>query len=495
MLIALINPPYKADTYYDSGYCCLHLGLAYIASALEHNGHKVDIYECGLNDISTKEIIKILTDKNYDAIGFTTYYFNIMQVYRIAQKVKKSKQVFTFVGGIFSSMNFQEILERGFIDCCALGEGEETVVDLMECIGNNGDLSAVDGIAYRVDDKTFLTKKRQCIADLDKLSFPKRTYFFKGNITSMIASRGCNGNCSFCGIINYYKQYTTRSIRIRSPRNVVDEMEFLAANYKVNYVYFQDENLFATTLKNQNWIIDFCSEIKKRQLDIKFYAYARADDILNHKHEVALLKDAGLDCVFVGIESFVERQLKLYDKRTLPKTNIELLEFVKEMQLNINVGFILFDPYLTIDEFKCNVENLMLSKFYENCYFSQSPISCLGPLYPMPYTKFYDELIELNMYDDSIFHKYKFIDENIQMLYENLDKWKKMVSLKYTEIDSEYKLVKPRDDNGFKDCLDRLRSLLKMDIEFLNEFAAIDLNSEDKREEIFSKYRVGLEII
>ena len=495
MWIALIVPPNRSDTYYDSGHSCIHLGIGYIASALEKNGHKVDIYECSLQNIDVKSIIRILTSKEYNAIGFTTYYYNIMQVYRISQKIKKYKDIFIFTGGIFSSMNYQDVLKRKSIDCCVLGEGEETVVKLMDCINEKADVNTVDGIAFIKKDKIIITNKRKCLIDLNRLMFPKRSYFFKDRVSSMVASRGCNGNCSFCGINNYYKQYTTRSIRIRSPENVVDEMEQLERESNVNYIFFQDENIFATTLINQNWIRSFCEDIQKRNLQVKFYAYARADDILNHKEDLQLLKSAGLDCVFVGIESFVERQLKLYNKRILPEVNVEVIKLIKDMQLNINIGFILFDPYLTIKEFKCNVEKLLSSKFYENCYFTQSPISCLGPLYPMQYTQFYNELIELKMFDDSIFHKYKFVDPDIEYLYGKLDDWKLKVSIKYAEIDTEYKKINVTDEEGFNTCLSRLRNLLKTDLEFLNEIANIYIYSDEQYKSIFNKYCVRLENI
>lgn len=490
MRIALVNPANQSVAYYDSGHSCVHLGLGYIASALENNGYKVDIFECVLHNIDSKKLIDILIKGDYDAIGFTTYYFNIMQVYRIALKVKKVKNVFVFVGGIFSSMNYNDILQKNYIDCCVLGEGEETVVELMHCVNERGDIHTVDGVAFCEENQIVITNKRNGIENLDKICFPKRVYFFKNVMTSMIASRGCNGNCSFCGITDYYSKYTTRRVRVRTPKNVVDEMEFLKVHNGVEYIYFQDENLFCTNLTYKNWIMDFCDEIKKRQLKIKFYAYARADDLIKYKKEVQDLKEAGLDCLFIGIESFVERQLNLYEKRILPEVNRQAILLSKDLHLNLNIGFILFDPYVTMEEIKTNIQNLIDIKFYENCYFSQTPISCLEPLYPMPNTKFYNTLKEMDMYDDSVFHKYNFADETVQFLYCLIEEWRKVIYNKYIDIDSNFKQIDYFDNERYIKCIAKLRELLKVDIEFLRDIANIDFRQDNQYKDLYSSYCV-----
>lgn len=488
MRVALVNPPSRNDVYYDSGYCCIHLGLGYIASALEKQGHRVDIYECSLRSINSKQIGDILFDIDYDAIGFTTYYFNIMQVYRISMRLKKRKSCFIFAGGIFASMNYEEIMQNPYIDCCVLGEGEESVVELVNKLQNNEKLENLMGIVIRKDSHLLVTEKRTCVQNLDLLEFPKRVYFFKGKISSMIASRGCNGNCSFCGITDYYRNYTTRNIRIRTPQNVVDEMVFINRKYGVQYIYFQDENILSTLYKNPKWVVEFHDEVVKQRLNMSFYAYARADDIMAHKEEVQLLKEAGLNCIFIGIESFVERQLKLYEKRIKPDVNIETLNFVRGLGLNINMGFILFDPFLTIEEFKQNVKCLLEVRFYELCYWGQAPISLLDPLYPMSNTRFRQSLIDAGIYDESIFHKYKFINEDIQYLFEKLQGWRDIVREKYMEIDLCYKGIDFWDFTRSELYMEKLRKLLKVDVEFLDEMVNCCYRDENVWEFIIRKY-------
>ena len=493
MKIALVNPPNRNDVYYDCSYEFIHLGLGYIASALEKKGHDVDIYECGINHIKSEQMGMYLYDLGYEAIGFTTYYYNIMQVYRISMHIKKRKNCFIFVGGIFASMNYKYIMENPYIDCCVLGEGEEVVVELMNRLQEEEEIESLAGIVLKKDGKLLVTKKRDCIHNLDSLEIPKRVFLFKGKIASMIASRGCNGNCSFCGIIDYYKTYATRNIRIRSPQNVINEIEYLVDNFGAQYIYFQDENLLSILYKDPDWIDKFHDEIIERGLKFNFYMYARADDIIKSKEKIKLLIEVGLDCIFIGIESFVERQLQLYEKRIKSEVNIKTLDFVRSEKLKLNMGFILFDPYITIEELKNNIIRLLNVEFYNLCYWGQTPISLLSPLYPMPGTRFEKKLIDSGLYDGSIFHKYRFINDDVQYIYDKLDQWRNVVKKKYIELDLHYKAVIFGDRKEDKICTSKLRTLLRIDIEFLNELINSHFRDENEWMYINKKYekRIG----
>ncbi len=490
MKIALVNPPNLKLQYEDSGYKCVHLGIGYIAAELEKNGFEVDIYECNLYDICFDKLINNLLENDYFMVGITTYYFNIMQTYRILRKVKSNnKNIITFVGGIYASMNYADILKNSFVDFCSIGEGEKNVVELAKCIANGLDIKNVDGIAFKNCGEIEIHKNKTFIDNLDELYFPKRVYYYKNSISSIIASRGCNGNCSFCGIINYYSKFTTRNIRIRTPKNVVDEIEILVRNNNVKYIYFQDENIFVTLLKDEFWIQDFCNEISRRNLHFKFYAYARADNIIENKKELDLLKQAGLDCMFVGIESFTERQLRLYEKRISINTNFEVLQIIRNLDIKINIGFILFDPYLTLEEYKQNIMFLNKSRFYEFAFFSQSPISCLDPMYPMPNTKFYNLISNEKIFDQTVFFKYHFYNTEVESLFYKLTPWKNIVRNKYVEIDKEYEKIPFDDKDKEKDCLDKLRTLLKIDIMYLNSIVEDNkVVSENKCKHLFDYY-------
>lgn len=489
MKVALINPSTITEKYSDSSHLCVHLGIGYIASALEKEGIEVDIFECDLNKISVSRLLDSLFNGRYNAIGITTYYYNIMQTYRIVHKIKKkNKELFVFCGGIYASMNYFKIMQCREIDCCCIGEGEITVPELIRCLENNESIEQVEGIVYRKRDEIVINCQRKCLENIDSLAFPKRSWFFKGTITSMIATRGCNGNCSFCGIINYYKEYGLRHIRIRTPQNVVDEMEWLIEEKNIQYIYFQDENFLTTILIDKKWVENFCAEIFRRGIKVKFFAYGRADDILKHKNEVQMLKQAGLDCMFIGIESFSERQLQLYCKNTTKTTNLEVIKFMQELDLKLVIGFILFDPYLYPEEIETNVRSLLNSKFYSNCFFGQTPISCLTPLYPMPSTSLLEKIHSDNLYDESRTYKYRFESKIIEDYYIFLHNWSKAVFEKYAAIDSEYVTIKYEELEKIENCRKRLGNLLKLDLEFIAASQPINQLQDDELQVLLNKY-------
>jgi len=465
MKIALINPPNKKEQYYDSSHSFSHLGLGYVAASLESSGYEVDYYETYLQGISQKEIIEILIKNEYCAIGFTAYYYNIFEIIRMASKIKKYFNPFIFVGGIYASTNCNDILINSCIDCCVLGEGEVTVINLMESLRKKNDWRDIMGIAYSAPNG-IIASKRGCVDILDNLPFPQRPYILKNKIVSMIASRGCNGNCSFCGIRSYYSEFTTTNIRIRSTKNVVEEIKHLVKNQNIDYIYFQDENFFSIFNIDVTWAHRFCELILRENLEFKFYLYARADDIVNHESILKELKKSGLQCVFVGIESFIDRQLKLFNKRTTREINLQALQILKENSFNFIIGFIPLDPFITMEELFENISTLLSSKFYENSFFGQTPISCLSPLFPMPMTNIYKLLNEKKLYKPEILHKYIFQDTKIQSFYEELESWRNGIRKEYEIIDNRYKNTDYISIENQK-LLEELRNLLKKDIEFL----------------------------
>lgn len=489
MKVALINPSTINEKYSDSSHLCVHLGIGYIASALEKEGIEVDIFECDLNKINVSQLLDSIFNERYSAVGITTYYYNIMQTYRIAHKIKKrDKEIFVFCGGIYASMNYFNIMQCEEIDCCCIGEGEITVPELIKCLQNNESIEAIEGIVYRKNCEIIINRQRKCLEDIDSLVYPKRNWFFKGAITSMIATRGCNGNCSFCGIVNYYKEYGLRHIRIRTPQNVVDEIEWLIKENNIQYIYFQDENFLTTILVNREWIENFCGEIFRRGIKVKFFAYGRADDILKHKNEVRMLKQAGLDCMFIGIESFSERQLQLYCKKTTDTINFEVVKFMKELDLKLVIGFILFDPYLSPEEIAHNISRLLNSKFYLNCFFGQTPISCLTPLYPMPSTPLLEKIRLDNLFDGSKPYKYRFEDKVIEDYYFFLQNWSKAVSEKYEALDNQYVFIEYRESEKTENCRKRLSDLLKLDLEFIEASQPIKQLKDEELQILLNKY-------
>ena len=167
------------------------------------------------------------------------------------------------MGGYHPSFNHQEMLENDYVDIVVIGEGEYTFPELVRTLEKGGDISKVKGIAYQ----DVITPPRPLIKDLDQLPFPARHLLpmdhykilnMKLNTATIISSRGCPMQCSFCASAALHGN----RLRMRSAKNVVDEMEHLLKDHDAGMIAFMDDTF---TLK-PNRVAEICDEIIKGNL-------------------------------------------------------------------------------------------------------------------------------------------------------------------------------------------------------------------------------------
>jgi anaerobic magnesium-protoporphyrin IX monomethyl ester cyclase len=211
-------------------------------------------------------------------------------------------------GGPLPTLYPDEYLEA--FDVVCVGEGEETMLELVKASEKGIGLSKVSGIWYRSGNTTNSsnlsivgTPPRPPIEDLDSIPFPARDLFdnaayqnyfmerFGRKETSMITTRGCPFDCDFCS-----RPIFSRTFRARSAENVVSELADLYS-FGYDWVWFSDD---CFTL-NVERILDICSGIKTRSLDLKWECLSRVDTL--NLQVANAMKLAGCKRVFLGIES------------------------------------------------------------------------------------------------------------------------------------------------------------------------------------------------
>ena len=211
-------------------------------------------------------------------------------------------------GGPLPSLYPGEYLET--FDVVCVGEGEETMLELVQASEGEVDLSEVRGICFgqkngvsAPNQSIVKTLPRSPIENLDSISFPARDlydnaayqdYFLKRfgrKETSIITTRGCPFDCDFCS-----RPIFSRDFRARSAKNVVDELcDISRLGY--DWVWFSDD---CFTL-NAKRVIDVCEGIRKHRLGLKWECLSRVDTF---NSEIAIaMKSAGCSRVFFGIES------------------------------------------------------------------------------------------------------------------------------------------------------------------------------------------------
>lgn len=348
--ILLIEPPVTRPSDFSAKRVRIGvvppLGLAYIAAVLEKNGYEVKILDCliegdmqgvaykenqiryGLIDEEIKNKIK---EYSPDMVGvsclISAKVYDMLNVCRIAKEVDSN--YITVTGGVHPTVVYNEVLEDKNLDYVIFGEGEYSTLDLIKTLNEKKNLSQVDGLAYKQNNKTKVNPKTKYIQNLDDLPLPARhllkmdkyirtssphSGIKRQPFTSMISSRGCPFRCSFCVV----KYLWGNKPRFRSAENVLLEIEELINNYGIKEIHFEDDNLTADKERAKaifNGIIEKGWELTLNSPS--GLAVHKLDEEL-----LKLMKKAGYYSISIAIESGDKDILKLMHK----PVNLERVE-------------------------------------------------------------------------------------------------------------------------------------------------------------------------
>lgn len=341
-----------------------HVGIGYLAAVLRKANHNVIILEIEEKKIDNiNDYIPLL--KNVDLVGFTTTCITLKNIIRITKLIKKYiPKSYILYGGHMATFGAVEILEKyPFVNFIILGEGELTIIDLVETIENNKDLSNVKGLVYRKNDKIIQNENRTLIEDLDTLPFPERDQFEMHNqdfqYLRISTSRGCLGNCGFCSSFVGRKQKGSRW-RGRSPQNIVDEIEMLTNKYNFHTYDFVDSTFEDPGKLGKERIYCIAQEIISRKLNIYYNCCFRAENWTDSDDSLLeILVDSGLEKVNIGFESGNDKGLKILNKRATMEDNQRVIRVLKKHpMIYITFGFIMLHPYSTLQDIKDNADFL-----------------------------------------------------------------------------------------------------------------------------------------
>lgn len=327
-----------------------HLGLESLASVLRKNGIDVKILDAQVQSFTMDELVDEIINNHYRVVGFSLFHFSVNILGELCTRIKEKREdIHLTCGGHFVTATYDQILNRfSTLDSAVSGEGELTLTELVKAILNESDWHTVPGLAYRIKDQILLSPDRDLIGNLDILPFPDRDFLdhevAKGrkiDVINIYSSRGCYGTCHFCSIKTFYGK-KGKSWRLRSAQNVVDELEYLQKKYQPRMFNFVDDNFIGIGPKGKSRAMQIAKEIRKRGLKIRFMLSCRVDDV--NSKLFALLKQAGLEEVFLGIESFSQPQLNFVNKLVGYEENCKTIELLQNMNLRISPGFIMFTP-------------------------------------------------------------------------------------------------------------------------------------------------------
>ncbi len=364
MKVLLVQPPWFGT---GSDRVFQPLSLAYLAaSCREKEISDITIYDGFLrrvkNNFSPKEaesdLKRILLKDEYDLVGISNPYQAFSDdAIQCASYIKSIRNIPIVMGGTHATVCYKELLKEEHIDYIVIGEGELTFPGLVKKIEVGNDVKKVDGLAYKVGEKVFLTKPRELIRDLDAIPFPARDLLEMNDYFSleskiwnmrlpkaaMISSRGCVGQCIYCSA---HQVWGGRIWRGRSPKNVVDELEHLVKKYGVREIDFEDDQI-ATDPRRLELL---CEEILKRNLDIKWKTPAGIGHWSLNKKILKLMKKSGYYRATFGIESATPRIRKFIRKTHDIQQAKEVINHAHDLGLWTNATFIVGFPDETLEE-------------------------------------------------------------------------------------------------------------------------------------------------
>jgi anaerobic magnesium-protoporphyrin IX monomethyl ester cyclase len=363
------------------------LGTLYAASYLREHRYEVALFDAMLAESEEQWAEALDAHQPQYAILYEDNfnYLSKMCLLRMREAAMRMIGMAKFRGctvvlcGADATDHYDMYLAQG-ADYVLIGEGEETLVELLDKLSKGADTNEIIGLASR---QTSNVKRRPDIADLDQLPFPawdlvdvekyraiwmKRHDYFSMN---MVTTRGCPFHCNWCAKPIWGQRYHSRS-----PENVATEMKWLKETYRPDHIWFADDIL---GLK-PGWLPRFAEAVRANAALIPFKCLSRAD-LLTRTGEVDALARAGAQTVWMGAESGSQHILDAMDKGTRVEQIHEAARRLKAV--GIRVGFFLQFGYP--GETREDIEKTI--QLVRDCDPDDIGISVS---YPMPGTKFYD---------------------------------------------------------------------------------------------------------
>jgi len=338
--VTLVYPYFhpRADT---SMFRFPPLGLGYIAAYLKQQGISVEVVDCTF--MKQKDALRKIIDSKPKIIGIQSMYSMKEKSLELAKLLKAHCELL-IVGGALPTTEPEPFLDD--FDIAVVGEGEQTMFELVNQFINGGDLSQIKGIVYREEniDQIKRSPSRGLIEDLNAFPNPSRDSFdnnaykkyysnkFGYTTTAVMTSRGCPFTCDFCS-----KPVFGNNFRARSASKVVDEIEeVISLGY--NRIWFADD---CFTL-DRNRLIGICDEITNRGLKIGWECLSRVDTL--DPETVDKMKHAGCIRMFFGIESGNDSILALMKKQITISQVCKALFLCKENGIKAGAFFIVGYP-------------------------------------------------------------------------------------------------------------------------------------------------------
>lgn len=442
MKVLLIDPPYTIFSGFDNRY--FPVGLSYIGSVLRGNGYDVAIYNVdrerqdvgelnlseeykslekyreGINNDNHfiwNKIVAVVQDYSPDVIGITAMTMKFGSVVKSAEICKKVRPDAKVIVGGPHVTDWPEIcLQSQYIDFCVSGEGEESIVKLLEAIKNSfTDYLEISGVSFKKNGQIVLRKHTPYIRDMDKYPYPGRELLLnQDRYTSedmgvIMTSRGCPYKCGFCS--------HPPKVRYRSLDNVIEEIKYVKEKYGTQQFAIKDDSFTV----NRKRTMQFCEMLVKEKIDINWDCTTRVNLIDDELLDI--MQKAGCNTIKVGIETGSERILKEVDKGVT-------FEQMKKAADMLNKHGIFWSAYFMYGLPTETKEDMLKTLGFMKIL--NPPYAGLGLYAPMPNTYLWNKGLELGLINSGVDIKHFFVTNPKDYFFK--DYRKRVTSMEYNEF-------------------------------------------------------------
>jgi anaerobic magnesium-protoporphyrin IX monomethyl ester cyclase len=357
MKVLFITPPFHAGVVEVAGRW-IPLYFVHLAGAARAAGHEVFIYDAMTKFVGFPEIESRISEIKPDVVCTTAITSTSPDAILVMETAKKvDSGITTICGGVHASFMYEEMFSlSGSIDYIVTGEGEVTLVELLDALQRSGDISKVPGVAYRSDGGVAWTGKRPFIQNLDgmpmawdALDWEDYTYFVipDSRLGAIATSRGCEKDCTFCS----QQKFWEGSWRARSPEDLVREIED-QMKFGVNIILLTDDY---PTPDRERWE-KFLDLLIERDLGVKYLMETRAEDIIRDKDILDKYRRAGIIHIYVGTEAGDQKALEFMKKDLKVEQSKEALDLCREHGIITETSMILGFPDDTKESMERTIE-------------------------------------------------------------------------------------------------------------------------------------------
>ena len=361
MRVTLIFPPYQHKIFsenlstVDDEFCLAPpIILAYVAAILEQHGHKVQLLDAHTLGLSRERVLEEIKNFQPDVLGFRSETYHFHDALEWVNYLKESLNIPVFTGGINLSLYPKETLSHREIDYGVIGDALDSLPKLINALEYGENLDDVPGIIYKKNGEIVINSPQEKLDVFDSFPFPARHllpneayYSFISqlkNFTIMVTTIGCPFFCTFCAI------HPNTHYRVRSAKNVLDEIELCCRDFGIREIDFFDGTFFLPRPR----AFEIFEGMKKRRLKIEWSCRTRVDAV----DEDILRQASSVGCrqIYYGIESVNTKVLKAIKKDIRIAQIRQAIKWSKKYGIRSMGFFMVGNPSDTRESVKDTIE-------------------------------------------------------------------------------------------------------------------------------------------